>query len=126
MEKVIKKSDRLVLKRNFDTIRNNSDVLIDTIYKLSKYDDVFYENLKQMIKAMHKSSLAQTFYNVLEYFAFFLCVSDLHQMLPFLAVTPDPYLAPCLTHRYTLVIDVVELFCQGTKKAKFHTFRPYS
>lgn len=115
-----------MLKKSIDTIRNNNDVLIDSIFKLSKYDNLFYENLKQIVKALHNSSLPQTFYNVLEYFAFFLCVSDLHQMLPFLAVTPDPYLPPCLTRRYTLVIDIVEVLCQGTKKAKFHTFRPYA
>ena len=39
---VIKKSDRLVMKKSIDTIRNNNDVLIDSIYKLSKYDNLFY------------------------------------------------------------------------------------
>ena len=30
------------MKRNLDSLRNNNDVLIDSIYKLSKYEDVFY------------------------------------------------------------------------------------
>lgn len=51
------KSDKLSMKRNLDSLRNNNDVLIDSIYKLSKYEDVFYENLKQTIKLINKTSL---------------------------------------------------------------------
>lgn len=114
------------MKRNLDSLRNNNDVLIDSITKLSKYEDVFYENLKQTIKLINKSSLQQTFYNVLEYFSFYLSVSDLGHMIPFLAVAPDPYLTVTVGKKYTLVIDVVELFCHGTKKSKSFVFRPYS
>jgi hypothetical protein len=36
------KSERLVLKRNFDTVRNNSDIILDSIFKISKNDEAFY------------------------------------------------------------------------------------
>lgn len=69
------KSDRLVLKRNFDTIRNNNDIVLDSIFKISKLEDAFYEPFKEILKSIGKNSIEQTFYNVLEYFSFFLCVS---------------------------------------------------
>lgn len=48
-------------------------------------------------------------------------------MVPFLAVAPNPYLAPALRNgKYTLVIDCIEVFCNGTKKSKTNTFRPYA
>lgn len=48
-------------------------------------------------------------------------------MIPFLAVAPNPYLAPVMSNgKYTLVIDVVEIFCFGTKKSKTNIFRPYA
>lgn len=123
------KSDRLVMKRNLDTLRNNNDVILDSIHKLSKSDEVFSENLKQIVKVINKASLEQTFYNVLEYFSFYLNLSDLGHMIPFLAVAPNPYLPPTVGNgnmKYTLVVDILEIFCLGTKKAKSNVFRPYS
>lgn len=69
------KSDRLAMKRNLDTLRNNNNVLMDVIQKLSKGEELFYENLNHIVKLISKSSLEQTFYSLLEYFSFFLCVS---------------------------------------------------
>ena len=86
------KSDRLILKRNFDTVRNNNDVILDSIFKISKNEEVFNESFKEILKGIGKSSIEQTFYNVLEYFAFFLCISNLYKSMPFLAVAPNPYL----------------------------------
>lgn len=128
---VMQKSDRLLMKRNLDTLRNNNDVLLDSIHKLSKCDEVFYDNLKQIVKLINKSSLEQTFYNLLEYFSFYLNVSELEHMIPFLAVAPNPYLSAGIASsrnsmKYTLVVDVLELFCLGTKKSKTSVFRPYS
>ena len=40
--RTIMKSDKLSMKRNLDSLRNNNDVLIDSIQKLSKYEEVFY------------------------------------------------------------------------------------
>lgn len=54
---VIQKSDRLVMKRNLDTLRNNNNVLLDTIQKLSKSEETFCENLSQIIKTISKCSL---------------------------------------------------------------------
>lgn len=105
---VIQKSDRLAMKRNLDTLRNNNNVLLDTIQKLSKSEETFYENLSHIVKVISKCSLEQTFYNLLEYFSFYLCVSELDSMIPFLAVAPNPYLAPIMNNgKYTLVIDIV-------------------
>lgn len=36
INQVLQKSDRLVMKRNLDTLRNNNNVLFDAIQKLSK------------------------------------------------------------------------------------------
>lgn len=48
-------------------------------------------------------------------------------MIPFLAVAPNPYLSPVATNnKYALVIDVVEIFCFGTKKSKTSVFRPFT
>lgn len=115
------------MKRNLDSLRNNNNVLMDVIQKLSKGEELFYENLNQIVKLINKSSLEQTFYSLLEYFSFFLCVSDLDHMIPFLAVAPNPYLSPPVSpSKYTLVIDVVEIFCYGTRKSKTNAFRPYT
>ena len=57
LNSVQQKSDRLAMKRNLDTLRNNNDVLLDAIHKLSKSDEVFYENLKQIVKVINKASL---------------------------------------------------------------------
>jgi TFIIF-interacting CTD phosphatase-like protein len=46
--------------------------------------------------------------------------------LPFLAVAPNPYLRETLDKRPTLVIDIVEIFCHGTRKSKSHVFRPHT
>jgi hypothetical protein len=74
-----------------------------------------------------KASLEQTFYSLLEYFAFFLCVTGNDHMIPFLAVAPNPYLSPILKNsKYTLVIDVIELFCYSKKQSKTNIFRPYT
>ena len=72
---VMAKSERLVLKRNFDTVRNNSDIILDAINKISKSEAAFYEPFKEILKSIGKNSIEQTFYNVLEYLAFFLCIS---------------------------------------------------
>ena len=113
LNSVQQKSDRLAMKRNLDTLRNNNDVLLDAIHKLSKSDEVFYDNLKQIVKVINKASLEQTFYNLLEYFAFYLNVSELETMIPFLAVAPNPYLSPTVGNnsrsslKYTLVVDIL-------------------
>ena len=39
---VLQKSDRLAMKRNLDTLRNNNDVLMDSFQKLTKTEEVFY------------------------------------------------------------------------------------
>lgn len=89
---VLAKSQRLLMSKNFDGLRNNNDVLLDCILKLSKLDEAFHDNFKQIVKTVGKESLQQVFYNVLQYFAFFLCISELHHTIPFLAVAPNPYL----------------------------------
>jgi hypothetical protein len=38
---ILARSDRLVLKKNYDTIRNSNDVLLDCILKLSRFDEGF-------------------------------------------------------------------------------------
>lgn len=53
------------MKRNFDTIRNNNDIVLDSIFKISKQEEAFYEPFKEILKAIGKSSIEQTFYNVL-------------------------------------------------------------
>lgn len=123
---IIAKSDRLILKRNFDTVRNSNDIILDSIFKISKTEEAFYDSFKDIVKSAGKNSLEQTFYNVLEYFSFFLCVSGLHKAIPFLAVAPNPYLRETLDKRPTLVIDIVEVFCHGTRKSKSHIFRPHT
>ena len=34
---IMAKSDRLVIKKNYDTVRNNNDIILDSIFKISKY-----------------------------------------------------------------------------------------
>lgn len=44
----------------------------ECIFRLSKYDQLFYENLKKFIDNSFKFTVEQTFYFILEYFAFFI------------------------------------------------------
>jgi hypothetical protein len=59
------KSDRLILKRNYDSVRNSNDIILDAIFKISKQEEAFSESFKDIVKSIGKSSLEQTFYNVL-------------------------------------------------------------
>lgn len=119
------KNERLALSRNVDTLRNNNEVILDLILHICKLNSAFYENFKEMIKNATKVSLELTFYRVLEYFAFFLCVSDLQKSIPFMAVAPNPYLPQVEPEKYTLVIDVISVFCPSGKPSKNQLFRPH-
>jgi len=98
-------------------------VLLETIYKLSRYDNLFYENLRKLLKNSSRFTIEQTFYFVLEYFAFFLNLCELEGKVPFLAVSPNPYLTQQQGERYTLVVDVLQVMCNPRKP---ELFRPYS
>lgn len=54
---VLAKSDRLVLKYNYDSIRNNNDIILDSIFKISKYEEAFYEPFKEILKSIGKNSI---------------------------------------------------------------------
>ena len=123
---ILQKSDRFVMKRNLETLRHNNVIILDSLQKFSTADEVFYENLTHIVKVISRASLEQTFYSLLEYFAFYLCVSELDHMAPFLAVAPNPYLSPAAPdHKYTLVLDFSEVFCLANQR-KSRSFRPYS
>lgn len=78
--------------KGLETLKDNNEIILDTIFKLSKEDEIFFDNLKKFIKNSNKFTLEQNFYFVLEYFALFLNLCDLDQKIPFLAVAPNPYL----------------------------------
>lgn len=54
---VIAKSDRLVVKRNFDTVRNNNDIILDSIFKISKQEEAFFDPFKEILKSIGKNSI---------------------------------------------------------------------
>ena len=116
------KSEDFLIKTSVESLKKNNSFIIQIIYKLSQEDGLFYENLKEIIHTLPNLSLEETFYNVLEYFSFFLCVSDMQHKLPFLAIAPDPYL-PNTSKKYTLVIDIVNVCCLKSKKSK-NLYRP--
>jgi len=104
-------------------MKDNNEILLETIFKLSKHDSLFYENLRKLLKNSGRFTIEQTFYFVLEYFAFFLNLCELEGKVPFLAVSPNPYLTQQQTERYTLIIDVIQIMCSSRKQ---ELFRPYS
>lgn len=53
----MQKSDRLVIKKNLDTLRNNNNVLTDAVTKLSKHDENFSVEFASIFKNISKSSL---------------------------------------------------------------------
>ena len=65
------------------------------------------------------------FNKILSYYAFFLCVSQKDKKIPFLAVAPAPFLETPQKHQYTLVIDMIEVFCNKNRKSP-QVFRPYA
>jgi hypothetical protein len=121
----LRKSEKVSMKRNIDSIRNHNDVLLDSALKLAKLDEIFHDNLKPILKLINKSSLSHSFYNLLQYFALYLSISGLDHMIPYLAIAPNPYLQPTLSAKYTLVIDIIEVFCYGSKRSRNYVFRPY-
>jgi hypothetical protein len=54
---VLAKSDRLVIKRSFDAIRNNNDIILDSIFKISKHEEAFYDPFKEILKSIGKNSI---------------------------------------------------------------------
>lgn len=62
------------MNRNFDILKNNNNVITDAVHKLSKYNEVFNENINEIMKEINRSSIEQSFYNLLEYFSYFLCL----------------------------------------------------
>ena len=87
-------------------------------------DEDFGESFKNVTKLIQKHTIQESFYTLLEYFSFYLCLVKRQRSIPFLAVAPNPYLD--MPEKYTLVIDFISVFCYGTKKSKTFVFRPYS
>lgn len=83
--------------KTFETMRDNNEILVDTMYRLSRNDELFFENLKKFIKNSHKFTVEQSFYFILEYFALFMNLYEIDHKIPFLSVAPNPYLPPSLT-----------------------------
>ena len=104
-------------------LKDNNEILSDTINKLARQDELFFDSLKKFIRNSHKFTLQQNFYYVLEYFALFLNLCELDHRIPFLAVAPNPYLPPPTSERYTLVFDMLQIMCYPKKT---DCFRPYS
>jgi CTD small phosphatase-like protein 2 len=110
--------------KGLETLRDNNEILADTINKLAREDEIFFDSLKKFIKNSGKFTLQQNFYYILEYFALFLNLCELDHRIPFLAVAPNPYLPPTTTpEKYTLVIDLLQVMCHPKKT---ESFRPYS
>ena len=99
--------------------------MMEAIIKLSKYENLFYENLKRMMKANKTMHVHGQLSAILEYFAYFINGLDRNDKLPFLAVAPAPFLPELEFPKYTLVIDVLEVFCSRNKKS-IQTFRPFA
>lgn len=97
----------------------------DSITKVSKADDLFYENLKKISKANKTLHVKGQFTAIQEYFAFFLHLSNKASLAPFLSVAPPPYLPAQDFDKYTLVIDVLECLCSHNKKS-MQSFRPFA
>ena len=100
-------------------------MVTESIQKVSRIDNLVYENLKKLMKSNKTLHVKGQFSAIQEYFAFFICASDFSEKAPFLAVAPAPYLPEQEFEKYTLVIDVLECFCSKSKKAT-QTFRPFS
>ena len=45
------------MKRNFDTVRNNNDIILDSIFKISKQEEAFFEPFKEILKSIGKNSI---------------------------------------------------------------------
>lgn len=54
---IIAKSDRLIMKRNYDTVRNGNDIILDAIFKICKTEEAFYDSFKDIVKSVGKNSL---------------------------------------------------------------------
>jgi hypothetical protein len=98
------------MNKGFETLRDNNDIIIEMMYRLSKSDELFFENLKKFIKNSHKFTVEQSFYFILEYFALFMNLCEIDHKIPFLSVAPNPYLPPSLApEKYTLVVDLLQI-----------------
>ena len=124
--------EKQIYKRNIETVKLNVQYIQETLMKSFgesvgeklAVDEDFGESFKNVSRLVQKHSIQESFYTLLEYFAFYLCLVKRQRSIPFLAVAPNPYLdAP---EKYTLVIDFISVFCYGTKKSKTFVFRPYS
>ena len=45
------------MKRNLDGLRNNNDVIFDTIIKIAKHEETFLENIKPILKQGQREPL---------------------------------------------------------------------
>lgn len=58
----------------------------------SREEENFGESFKNISKLIHKNSIQETFYTLLEYFSFYLASIKRQSSIPFLSVAPNPYL----------------------------------
>lgn len=79
----------------------------EAITKVSKHDNLLYENLKKIMKANKTLHVKGQFAAIQEYFAFFMYATERAGKAPFLAIAPAPYLPPQDFDKFTLVIDVI-------------------
>lgn len=53
------------VKKGYDKVKNNNDVLLEAIYKLAKNDNLLYENLKKMMKLTKGMQVREHFKTIL-------------------------------------------------------------
>lgn len=101
------KNKEKFLCKGFEVIKNNNEMMAESINKVSRADNLMYENLKKLLKANKTLHVKGQFAAIQEYFAFFMCASGLSEKALFLSVAPSPYLPEQTFKKYTLVIDVL-------------------
>ena len=57
-------------------MKNNNEIMSEGIIKVSRADNLVYENLKKLIKNNQTLHVKGQFIAIQEYFAFYLCSSN--------------------------------------------------
>ncbi len=64
----------------------------ETVGEKLAFDEDFGESFKNVSRLVQKHTIQESFYTLLEYFAFYLSLVKRQRSIPFLAVAPNPYL----------------------------------